>query len=62
MTRLLLRDARYVHHGADGKPEIRRGHIATDGSRIAAITESLNGTDFADFEPVDMSDRLVTPA
>lgn len=61
MTQLLLRDARYVHHGADGKPEIRRGHIAIDGSRIAAITESLNGTDFADFEPVDMTDRLVSP-
>lgn len=28
MTRLLLRDARYVHHCADGKLEIRRGHTA----------------------------------
>ena len=60
MTRTLLRNARYISH-ENGMPEVRAGNIAIDGSRIVAISDTLNGTDFDGFEPLDMSDRLVSP-
>ncbi|MEH6832800.1 MAG: amidohydrolase family protein [Sulfitobacter sp.] len=60
MTRKILRNARYISHES-GLPEVRQGHIAIDGGKIAAITEDLSGTDFDGFEPLDMLDKLVSP-
>ncbi|MEP1767959.1 MAG: amidohydrolase family protein [Sulfitobacter sp.] len=60
MTRLLLKNAAYISHDT-GLPELRRGHIAIEGSRIVALPETLEGTAFEAFEPLDMSDRMVSP-
>lgn len=60
MTQYLLKDARYIA-ATDTGPELRFGHIAIEGDRIVAIRETLEGSDFADFEPIDMSERLVSP-
>lgn len=60
MTRLLLKNARIVSHDS-GTPEIRAAHVAIEDDRIVALPETLTGTDFADFEPVDMTGRLVSP-
>ena len=60
MTRLLLKNARYITH-ASGLPEVTAGHIAIDGSQIVALSETLDGTEFDSFEPIDMSDKLVSP-
>ncbi|MFU1477903.1 amidohydrolase family protein [Roseovarius sp. C7] len=60
MTRLLLKNARYITH-ASGLPEVTSGHIAIEGSQIVALPEQIDGTEFASFEPIDMSDKLVSP-
>lgn len=60
MTRTLLKNARYISHET-GLPEVRKGHIAIDRGRIVAIADTLSGTDFDGFEPLDMSDKLVSP-
>ncbi|MBY8975861.1 amidohydrolase family protein [Rhodobacteraceae bacterium NNCM2] len=60
MNRYLLKNARYVSHES-GLPEIHPGHIAIEGTKIVAIRESLTGTEFEDFQPLDMSDKLVSP-
>lgn len=60
MTRLLLNNATYISHDS-GLPEVRRGHIAIEGSRIVALPETLDGSGFEAFEPLDMSDKLVSP-
>lgn len=60
MNRTLLKNARYISHET-GLPEMRKGHIAIKGSKIVAIPEVLSGTEFDGFEPIDMSDRLVSP-
>lgn len=60
MTRLLMKNAAYISHDS-GLPEVRRGHIAIEGSRIVALPETLEGTAFEAFEPLDMSDKLVSP-
>ncbi len=59
-NRYLISNAAHVAH-EDGAPVVRGGHIAIDDGRIVAITDTLNGTDFAGFEPLDMSARLVMP-
>lgn len=58
--RYLLKNALHVAH-EDGAPVVRSGHIAIDGSRIAAIGDRLTGTDFDGFEPLDMTGRLILP-
>lgn len=60
MTKFLLKDARYIAH-ENGEPVVRAGSIAVQGSKIVAIAETLDGTDFADFEPIDASTKLVSP-
>ncbi|WP_370302340.1 amidohydrolase family protein [Pseudooceanicola sp.] len=60
MTRQLLRNATYISHDS-GLPEVRRGHIAIEGSRIVALPETLAGSEFEAFEPLDMSDKMVSP-
>ncbi|UYV36415.1 amidohydrolase family protein [Rhodobacteraceae bacterium D3-12] len=60
MSRLLLKNAAYISHDS-GLPEVRRGHIAIEGSRIVALPETLEGSAFEAFEPLDMSDKLVSP-
>lgn len=60
MNRILLKNARYVSHDS-GMPELRAGHIAIEGSKIVAIAPELTGSEFDAFEPVDASEKLVTP-
>lgn len=60
MTRQLLKNATYISHDS-GLPEVRRGHIAIEGSRIVALPATLDGSEFEAFEPLDMSDKLVSP-
>ncbi|WP_118133492.1 amidohydrolase family protein [Oceanicella sp. SM1341] len=60
MTRLLLRDARYIAHDGTG-PVLRAGHIAIEGDRIVALPETLEGSDFESFEPVECSTKAVSP-
>lgn len=60
MTRVLLKNTRYISHD-NGLPEVRAGHIAIEGSRIVALPDTLSGSDFEGFEPLDMSNRLVSP-
>ena len=60
MSKYLFKNARYISHES-GMPEVRAGHIAVEGKKIVAITETLNGSDFESFETVDTSDKLVSP-
>lgn len=60
MTRYLLKDARYITH-SDGMPLVVAGHIAIEGNKIVALPQTLNGTDFDGFEPVECAEKLVSP-
>ncbi|SFH95614.1 amidohydrolase family protein [Albimonas pacifica] len=64
MSRLLLTGAACALPGAPGTdgPRIAPATLAIEGGRIAAVIEGTpSGTDFADFEPVDCSGRLILP-
>lgn len=60
MNRFLLKNTHYIAH-EDGIGRVRAGHIAVEGSGIVALPSTLTGTDFADFEPIDASGKLVSP-
>jgi len=58
--RYLLKNALHVAH--EGRnPVLRTGAIAIEKGRIVAILENLSGTDFDAFEPIDMTERLISP-
>lgn len=60
MTGYLLKNARYISHEG-GRPQVRAGHIAVQADRIVAVVQTLTGTDFENFEPVDCAEKLVSP-
>lgn len=60
MTRFLLKDARYISHD-DGMPKVVAGSIAVENDKIVALPQKISGTEFADFEPIDASRKLVSP-
>lgn len=64
MSRLLLTGAACALPGEPGTdgPRIAPATLAIDGDRIVAVLEEgPAGSDFADFEPVDMAGRLILP-
>ncbi|PVA10535.1 hypothetical protein DC366_06400 [Pelagivirga sediminicola] len=58
---------RYLLHGGlhvahEGRaPVLRGGAIAIEGGRIIAIRDTLEGTEFEEFEAIDMTGRLISP-
>lgn len=60
MTGYLLKNARYIAHDG-GLPTVRKGHIAIQGDQIIAINTTLEGSGFESFEPVDCTDKMVSP-
>lgn len=60
MTRYLLKNARYIAH-PHGAPQVKAGHIAIEGRKIVALTETLEGSTFDAFEPVECRDKLISP-
>lgn len=61
MTKMLLQGALCAIHGPEGAA-IRRADLAVDGGRIAAVLDGpRNGTDFAAYEPIDCSGKLIIP-
>ena len=58
--RYLLRNGLHIAHES-GVPTLRKGDIAVENGRIVAIREQVEGSEFETFEPVDMTDRLISP-
>jgi 5-methylthioadenosine/S-adenosylhomocysteine deaminase len=62
MSRYLIENARYLALEADGLVSLRRGFIAVEGEQIVAIRENApEGSEFADFEKIDASNKAVSP-
>ncbi len=62
MKRYLFENALYLGVDDNKLPVVRRGHVAVEADKIVAISEDApNGSQFADFERIDASDKVLSP-
>ncbi len=62
MHRYLFENALYLAADENGLPIVRKGHVAVEADKIVAISEAApSGSQFADFERIDASDKVLSP-
>lgn len=62
MNRYLFENALYLGVDEHKLPVVRRGYVAVEADKIVAISEAApSGSQFADFECIDASDKVLSP-
>ena len=62
MNRYLFENALYLGVDDNRLPVVRQGHVAVEADKIVAISEAApSGSQFADFERIDASDKVLSP-